>query len=162
MSRRRIFKRSIRVKMTEEETAAINLAIIGKSKSLAQVEDKLAAIKKSLAKIIKDHKADINKMLKQNGDGFKTVSVDCIFRPDFVRKIKEVIRLDTGTVIDVGPLEMEDLQQELEDAIPQEVPVDGEVPGDFAQEDEDPPWPEEGEGEGPAGVGDPGAGGSLP
>lgn len=162
MPRRRIFKRSVRVKMTDEEIASINLAIIGKSKSLAQVEGKLAAIKKSLAKIIKDHKSDINKMLKRNGDGFKNISVDCIFRPDFVRKIKEVIRLDTGTVIDVVPLENEDLQQELEDAIPQEVPVDGEVPGDFAQEDEDQPWPEEGEGEGPAGSGDPGAGGSLP
>ena len=164
MSRRRIFKRSIRVELTPEEKAVINETIIAKSKSLTQVQEKMASIKKGLGAIIKEHKWEINKLLKRSNDGWKTVSVDCVWRFDYFNRTKTAIQLDTGTVVATEPIANEDLQQDIEDAIPptngetgSKGPMDVGPAGDPTQEDEnlEDPWPgEEEQGEGAAGEGD--------
>ena len=159
MSKRKIFKRQVIQPFTDERRNEILTLMSRHAASMAALSKKKKDMIKSMNKLIsKDRRAMdvIEESLIDNGDRVQT---DCYFRMDFPNKKKYVIRMDTGEQIGEEPMVDSDYQQDIEDAMAPEGPVDAELSGRFGQEDEDEAF--EGgaeEGSGSSGSGDPGAG----
>jgi hypothetical protein len=155
--KRKIFKRQVIQPFTDERRNEILTLMSKHAASMAALSKKKKDMIKSMNKLIsRDRRAMdvIEDSLCDNGDHVQT---DCYFRMDFPNKKKHVIRMDTGEQIGEEPLQPEDFQQDIEDAVEPEGPVDAWIEGNSPQDGEDSPWPEV-QTEGSSGDGDPGAG----
>ncbi len=109
------------VKLTDDQMLRLGRQLAAKVQEIAQVEAEKAAANKEFNDQLKELDAELKDLAKRHRRGAEDRPVDCVWKFDYGRGVKRLVRLDTGdSVRGPEPLTDEDRQGAMKFAEAQE------------------------------------------
>ena len=105
----------IKYVFTESEKKDIAAEMAQKIVTLQQTEDDLKAIKSDFKSQIDGVQAGINSAATKLTSGYDMRSIKCQVVPNYLKKVWEYIRVDTGEMVKKKSMTSNDLQMEFDD-----------------------------------------------
>jgi hypothetical protein len=121
--------RKLPVKLTEDE-------ITQRGRGMAKFESDRSALEESKKATADEFKAKINlcsesmgRLSRSINTGHEDRDVECEWIKNFARKVADLVRNDTGEVVETRPLDADELQEKLFPKAPERKSGDPKLPG---------------------------------
>lgn len=109
----RRYKKPLPVELEDAEVLTLSDAAGKLNKKIKKEELELAEASTTAKTSIKEKKQRLNTMLDQLTTRSKEVETSCVELPNFDENAVEVVREDTGIIVDIRPMRAEDRQKDL-------------------------------------------------
>ena len=121
--------RRLPVKLTEDEITQRGRASAKFDRDRAALEETKKAANDEFKAKINACTESISKLSQSIMTGEEDRDVECVEERDYVRKVAELHRTDTGEVVEVRPLDASELQEKLFPKAPERKPGGTKLPG---------------------------------
>lgn len=123
-------KRTIREDLSPEKAQEYHSDVLDILSRIDQLEEELATVKSQFKNTIKEQELLLSDRRRSLRQGYEMVDVECDEQMNWDEEVVEIVRCDTGEVLDTRPITEEERQMN----------IDATVPDD---DDEEEPPPEE-------------------